>query len=47
MEKQHLNNITPSVGSQVIPNLCSSSIGSNICISTLDETNIDISSFGN
>ena len=47
MEKQHLHNITPSIGTEVIPNLSSSSIGSNICISISDETNIDISSFGN
>jgi len=47
MEKKHLHNIVPSIGTEVTPNLCSSSIGCSICISPIDETNIDISSFGN
>ena len=47
MEKQHLHNITPFVGTEVLPNLSSSIIGSNICISSLNGTFIDISSFGN
>jgi len=50
MEKKHLHNITPSIGTEVTPNLCSPislNAGCSICISPSNETNIDISSFGN
>ena len=47
MEKHHLHNITPFVGTEVLPNLSSSIIGSNICTSSLYGTYIDITSFGN